>query len=145
MPVAPTVSMPSSLSSLLGNCQSRTCTRLAIAIILARPEGCEHVANLSAIYQGTAESNLFQWSMDACDWHSPWFPIFFLHCRPKTDNTLWNCRTFAIVFEMQRRVKAAAQHSSTESRLCVHLHFTCNRNQVATLAPVRYRLSKGFS
>jgi len=39
----------------------------------------------------------------------------------QSDNALSNCCTFAIAFEMQRRVKAAAQHSSSESRLCVHL------------------------
>ena len=39
----------------------------------------------------------------------------------QSDNGVLQCRNFAIAFEMQRRVKAAAQHSSSESRLCVHL------------------------
>ena len=39
----------------------------------------------------------------------------------QSDNGILQCCNFAIAFEMQRRVKAAAQHSSSESRLCVRL------------------------
>jgi hypothetical protein len=35
---------------------------------------------------------------------------------------------FADAFEMHRRVKAAAQHSSSELGSAFALHFTCNRN-----------------
>ncbi len=36
---------------------------------------------------------------------------------------------FADAFEMHRRVKAAAQHSSSELGSAFALHFTCNRVQ----------------
>ena len=35
------------------------------------------------------------------------------------------CSTFAYAFEMHRRVKAAAQHSSSELGSAFALHFTC--------------------
>ena len=63
----------------------------------------------------------------------------------QSDNGVLQCRNFAIAFEMQRRVKAAAQHSSSESRLCVHLALHLQMHLGTTRAPVRYRLSKGFS
>ena len=43
------------------------------------------------------------------------------------ENALFYC-TFADAFEMHRRVKAAAQHSSSELGSAFALHFTCNRN-----------------
>ena len=43
------------------------------------------------------------------------------------------CHTFALASGLQVRVKAAAQHSSSELGSAFALHFTCHRKQVAII------------
>ena len=51
-------------------------------------------------------------------------PSFVVRIPPAKGFSLWLaifCRTFAVAFEMQRRVKAAAQHSSALRSPCTSL------------------------
>ena len=63
-------------------------------------------------------------------------PSFVVRIPPAKGFSLWLaifCRTFAVAFEMQRRVKAVAQHSSSKLDSAFALHFICPANKTTAL------------
>ena len=61
------------------------------------------------------------------------YNVYFYEC---LRFSLWLaifCRTFAVAFEMQRRVKAVAQHSSSKLDSAFALHFICPANKTTAL------------